>query len=331
MKKRLALITTALVLVFSLQACQKQYSDTNPPPAQKIRVLLDWFPNTNHAGLYIARDQGFYAEEGLKVEIIQPPEGGTAQLIASQQGEFGVSYQEEVTLARAQNLPIVAIAAVIQHNTSGFASPVNRNIKSPLDFQGRTYGGWGSPSETAMLKALMQKYGGDFNKIKIINIGSADFFTSVQKDIDFSWIYYGWTGVESELKGMQLNFLPLNQEGPAFDFYTPVIVTHQAMINNQPQTVERFLRATTRGYQLAISDPSRAATIMQKSLPEMNPDLIKASLLYLASRYQGDAPRWGEMKKETWDAYTAFMLANGLLERGIDSEQSFSNRFLPPK
>jgi len=130
-----------------------------------VKVLLDWYPNTNHTGLYVALDKGYYKEEGLDVEIIQPPEGGSPELIAAGQGDFGISYQEQITYARtAENpIPVKAIAAIIQHNTSGFASPVEKNIKSPRDFEGKKYGGWGSPMEEAMLKALMQKEGADFS------------------------------------------------------------------------------------------------------------------------------------------------------------------------
>lgn len=328
MKKRLVLVFIALLL-FSLVGCRSQAPSPPVSQPQKVKVLLDWVPNTNHAGLYIARDQGYYAAEGLDVEIVQPPEGGAAQLIASGQADFGVSYQEEVTMARAQNLPLLAIAAVIQHNSSGFASPQNKNIKTPLDFQGKTYGGWGSPSETAMLKALMKKYGGDMNKINIVNIGTADFFTSVQRDIDFSWIFYGWTGIEAEQKGMKLNFIPLDKEDLAFDFYTPVIITSEKIVSTDPQLVERFMKATSRGYLFTIENPDAASGIMVKAVPELNSGLVNASLRYLAPRFQADAARWGEMKKSTWDAYAAFLVENGLLAQSIESDKAFTNRFLP--
>lgn len=328
MKKKIMLVFIGLFLL-SLAGCRNQAPSTPGSQPQKIKVLLDWVPNTNHAGLYIARDQGYYAQEGLDVEIVQPPEGGAAPLIASGQADFAVSYQEEVTMARAQNLPLVAIAAVIQHNSSGFASPQGKNIKTPLDFQGKTYGGWGSPSETAMLKALMKKYGGDVNKINIVNIGTADFFTSVQRDIDFSWIFYGWTGIEAEQKGLMLNFIPLYKEDPAFDFYTPVLITSEKTAASNPQIVERFMRATSRGYLFAVDNPDAASNIMVKAVPELNASLVNASLRYLAPRFQADALRWGEMKKTTWDAYTAFLVDNGLLEQSIDSEKAFTNRFLP--
>lgn len=122
-----------------------QGASGSTPELKAIKVVLDWTPNTNHTGLYVAQQEGYYEQEGLKVEIVQPGSGGADQMVASNAVPFGISYQESVTQARTQDVPLVSIAAVIQHNTSGFAAPVDRNIHSPKDFEGKSYGGWGSP------------------------------------------------------------------------------------------------------------------------------------------------------------------------------------------
>jgi len=194
LKKILLPVTASLIaaiILFVLLSCGRVPGETYQP--REVTVILDWVPNTNHTGIYAARGKGYYSEKGLEVEIIQPTEGGSADLIAADKGEFGISYQEQVTYARTAEipLPIVAVAAIIQHNTSGFASPLDRNIQTPADFEGKKYGGWGSPIEEAMLKGLMEKYGADFSRLEIVNIGASDFFTSVERDVDFTWIYYG--------------------------------------------------------------------------------------------------------------------------------------------
>lgn len=331
--KRFYSVVLLISLLFMMSGCSTGKSGD---PAQnkqnkleKVTVLLDWFPNTNHTGLYIARDEGFYEAEGLEVEIIQPAEGGTAQLIAAGQGDFGVSYQEEVNIARSEDIPVVALAAVIQHNTSGFASPVDRNIKTPKDFEGKTYGGWGSPAETAVMKAIMEKYQGDIQKVNMLNIGDADFFTSLETGVDFSWIYWGWTGIEAELKNVDLNFIKLNQENEALDFYTPVLIASEDTIAKNPELVEKFMRATAKGYQYAINNPKEAADIMIQAVPELDADLVMASQEYLASEYQADAPRWGEMKLEVWKKYADFMYNNQLIDKNIDPQKAFTNDFLP--
>lgn len=328
MKNRTVSIIIAFLLPLIMVGCNSNHAESIDKE-QKISVILDWFPNTNHTGLYVAQDQGFFAEEGIEAEILNPGETGAAQLIGAGKGDFGISYQEEVTTARSQGIPIVAIAAIIQHNTSGFASPVDRNIKTPADFENMTYGGWGSPAETAILKALMAKNQANFDKINLVNIGSADFFTSIERNIDFSFIYYGWTGIEAELKNVDLNFIKLRDEHDSLDFYTPVIITSEKMISENPDLVKNFVKAVSKGYSLAIDNPNEAARILLAKVPELDEELVTASQIYLAEEYQSDAPRWGEMKLEVWKKYSEFMYENGLIDKNIEVEKAFTNIFLP--
>lgn len=299
------------------------------PTLQKATVLLDWFPNTNHTGLYVALKNGFYEEEGLQVDIIQPPEGTHVQLLAAGQADFAVSSQEEVTMARSQGIPIKAIAAIIQHNTSGFAAPKDKNINTPADFVGKTYGGWGSPAEEAVLRLLMDKYSADFSKLSILNIGSADFFTSVHKDVDFSWIFWGWTGIEADLKGMPVTFIRLSEVDKCLDYYTPVLIGNEKLLGQNPDLAKKFMKATTRGYLYAIENPDQAAQILLGVVPEMNSELVINSQRYLAAEYQGDAPRWGEMRATIWQGYADFLVENGLLPSCVDTTMAYSNDFLP--
>lgn len=296
-----------------------------------VTVLLDWVPNTNHTGLYVALDKGYYAAEGLNVKIIQPTEGGSPDLVAAGKGDFGISYQEQVTTVRTAKtpIPVKAIAAVIQHNTSGFASPVAKNITTPKDFEGKKYGGWGAPSEEAMIKGLMKKYGGDFSKVKMVNIGAADFFSSVQKNVDFSWIYYGWDGVAAGIKNFPINFIKLQDVDPNLDFYTPVIIASEDTIKNRPELVKKFLKATAKGYKYAIDKPEDAAGILVKNAPETDKAIAVASQKYLANEYMRGNKRWGEMKLSMWENYAKWMYNNGLLDKKLDAKEAFTNEFLP--
>jgi len=329
MKSRILICSLISLMLISLAGCAQPEKNIPRHQYTKVKVILDFVPNTNHAGLYVAQNKGFYAKQGLDVEIIQPALTGAAQLVAAGQGDFGVSYQEEVTTARSTGIPLVALAAVIQHNSSGFASPVGKNIKTPKDFEGKTYGGWGSPMETAVLKALMNQYHGDFSKISIINIGEADFFTSVEKDVDFAWIFQGWTGVEAQLRGIKLNYINLSKENEVFDYYTPVIICSEKQLSTNPELVRKFMTATSQGYQYAIAHPADTADLFIKAVPGSNPELIKASMKYLAPRYQDDAARWGEMKLEVWKRYADFMYNNQLMESNIDPTKAFTNDYLP--
>ncbi|MBO8168564.1 MAG: ABC transporter substrate-binding protein [Thermoanaerobacteraceae bacterium] len=332
MFKKLLAGFIVVVLVFTLAGCAK--NDATPEAKQelqKVRVLLDWVPNTNHTGLYVAKDKGYYEEEGLDVEIIQPSAGGSADLIAAGQGEFGISYQEQVTFARTAepSLPIKAIAAIIQHNTSGFASPVEKNITSPKDFEGKKYGGWGSPVEKAMLKALMEKEGADFSELEMVDIGATDFFAAVQNEVDFTWIYYGWDGVAAEVKDFPINFIKLQDVDPRLDFYTPVIIAKEDLLQEQPELVKKFLRATTKGYEYAIEHPEDAVVSLLKFAPEIDREIAVASQKYLAEQYQADADRWGEMKEEIWKNYAEWLYEHDLIDKKLDVKEAFTNEFLP--
>jgi ABC-type nitrate/sulfonate/bicarbonate transport system substrate-binding protein len=298
-------------------------------PLEKVRVVLDWSPNTNHTGLYVARDKGFFAEQGLQVEIIQPGEAGADQMVASGEVEFGVSYQEAVTLARTNGVPIVSIAAVIQHNTSGFASPAEKNIRTPKDFEGKRYGGWGSPVEEAVIDSIMQEDGGDVSKVEFVNVGDTDFFTAVKRDIDFFWIFYGWTGIEAELRGEELNMVYLTDYSEKLDYYTPVLATSEKLIGERPELVKAFVAGAAAGYKFAIEHPEEAAEVLIAAEPDLNAELVRASQKWLSAKYQDDAPRWGEQKLEVWKNYAEWMADHGVLEGEFDPEAAFTNEFLP--
>ncbi len=321
---------TPFLLILVVVSCQAGQPAATMTPTSAV-VMLDWFPNTNHTGLYVALDKGWYAEEGIAVEIVEPAEGSTLiQVVAAGQADFAISYQEEVSNARAQNIPIVSVAAVIQHNTSGFASPQDRGITRPKDFEGRKYGSWGSPTERAVLDVLMSCDGGDVSEVEFIDIGWADYFTVVQRDVDFAWIYYGWTGIEAELRGMPLNIVMLSDWTQCVpDYYTPVIITSEQNISEEPDLVRRFMGATAKGYEYAIENPAEAADILLKYAPESNPDLMRRSQEWLSPHYQADAARWGEQKLEIWQGYADWIADRGLLPRYIEAEEAFTNEFLP--
>jgi len=331
--KQLAIVLAVAMILGLMAGCGEKAVEEAPEEQaqlEDITVLLDWVPNTNHTGLYVALENGYYEEEGLNVEIIQPSEGGSADLVAAGQGQFGVSYQEQVTYARTAEtpLPIKAIAAIIQHNTSGFASPVDRGIETAADFEGKKYGGWGSPMEIATLKALMEKEGADYEKLEIVDIGAVDFFGAVETLVDFTWIYEGWDGVSAELKDYPINFIKLQDVDPNLDFYTPVLIAEESYLEENPETAKAFMRATRKGYEFAIENPEEAANILVQHAQEIDLELAKASQAYLAGEYQAEAPVWGVMEAQTWKNYGDWMYEQGLIESKLDVEKAFTNEFI---
>ncbi len=337
--KRLGICLLAIILLIGIVAgCQSE--KTQPKAAeevkeeiQKVTFILDWLPNTNHTGIYTALEKGYFEEEGLEVEIVQPQEGDANALVGAGKGEFGVSFQEQVTMARTSKnpIPIKAVAAIIQHNTSGYASPVDKEIRNPKDFEGKKYGSWGTDLERAFLKTLMEKDQADFEKLEIFDIASYDFFTSVTNDVDFQWIFYGWDGIAADVRDFPINFIKLQDVDPELDFYTPVIITNEKTIETNPELVKKFLRAATKGYEFAIENPEEAVEYLLKHAPETDREIAVASQKYLAGEYKNDVERWGEMKLEVWETFGNWMNDNGLLENKLDAKEAFTNEYLPEK
>lgn len=335
-KKLLTIITSCLLTASIFAGCSSANKTPQNDIAEKkeltkVKVILDWTPNTNHTGLYVAKDKGYYKEEGLDVEIVQPAEGAVGSLIAAGKGDFGISYQEDVTYARTSDtpLPIKAIAAIIQHNTSGFAAPKDKNIKTVKDFEGKTYGGWGAPSENAVLEAIMKKEGADFSKLKIVNMGEQDFFAATKGNVDFAWIYEGWAGIEAKLKNVPIDYIELRKLNSDLDYYTPILIANEDTLKNKSDLTKKFLKATTKGYEFAMEKPEESADILVKNAPEIDKNLALESQKYLKNKYKEDATRWGEMKPSVWDNYTKFLHSRNLINKDMKAEDAFTNDFLP--
>jgi len=316
-----------VLIVISLAGCTKTSPDEKTE-LKKITVTLDWTPNTNHTGLYVAKDKGFYKEAGLDVEIIQPANGTSEQLVGTGKAQFGISYQEGVTFARLSDVPVVSIAAIIQHNTSGFASLKEKGIVTPKDFEGKRYGGWGSPIEEATIKSLMESVDADFSKVEVLTTGAADFFVSSEKNADFSWIFFGWDGVAAKIKGVELNYIDLAQFDEALDYYTPVLITGEDTIKNDPELVKKFMAATQKGYTFAMESPKDAADILLANAPELDKELVYASQEWLKDKYQADAPAWGEQKREVWARYSDWLFERKLIDKELNVDKAFTNEFL---
>lgn len=297
---------------------------------ENVTVILDYVANTNHTGLYVALDQGYYKEAGMDVSIVEPTEGATATLIAVGKGDFGISYQEDVTIARTSDdpLPVKAVAALIQHNTSGFVTYGDKDIHSPKDFEGKTYAGWGGPGEEAVLKAVMAKDGGDFSKLDMV-ISDGSGFEALKDKVDVMWFFEGWDNIKCRLNDFPINYMELRQLDKRLDYYTPVIIASEDTLKNKPEMTKKFLEATAKGYWYAIEHPKESAEILHKYAPDYSLEMLTMSQEYLAGKYMEDTKRWGEMKDSVWDNYTDFLVEYGVIEEDIPADQCYTNEFLP--
>ena len=297
---------------------------------EDVTVILDYVANTNHTGMYVALDQGYYEEQGLNVNIVEPTEGATATLVAVGKGDFGISYQEDVTIALASEdpLPIRAIAALIQHNTSGFATYADKNITSVKDFEGKTYAGWGGPGESAVLNAVMTQAGADFSKLNIVTSDGTGF-AALKDQVDIMWFFEAWDNVKCELADFPINYMPVRDLDERLDYYTPVIIASEETLEQKPEMVRRFLAATEKGYLYAIENPEESAEILHKYTPDYDMELLSRSQAYLTDKYMEDSETWGTMKDSVWDNYTDFMVEYGVIDKDIPAADCYTNEFLP--
>ena len=327
MKKNISLAIAfvySVCFLLSLSGCApKSGSDI-------VRFALDWTPNTNHTGLYVAQEKGYFAQEGLNVEILQPPENGAVALLASGGADFAVDFQESLgpAIAREDPLPVLAVAAIISHNTSGVLSLKESDIQTPRDLMGKRFATWSAPLVDAIIRQIVEADGGRFEEVDMIPNWATDAISALQTDIDAIWVYYAWDGIAAELHGVETNFMDFSELNTVFDFYTPVILTNTDYAAAQPEEVKAFLRALSRGYAYASENPKEAAAILCGRAPELDPELVSRSQDYLATRYQDDAPRWGEIDAARWDAFYGWMYQEGLLDIDIRG-MGFSNEYLP--
>jgi ABC-type nitrate/sulfonate/bicarbonate transport system substrate-binding protein len=331
--KEKGLILTLLLIPLLLTACTEEGRTETPEEMEKVKVtlMLDWVPNTNHTGIFVAQDKGYFQENDLEVEVIQPGEVYAEQAVSSGAADFGVSFQEQVTLARADNVPIVSIAAIIQHNTSGFASRAELGVETPSDWEGLRYGSYGSPFEEPTLRVLMECDGGQFDQLEIVNTGFADPLALLDEEqIDLAWIFYAWQGVQAKLEGIDLEIVMMKDWFSCIpDYYTPVFIASEQTIQERPEVVGAFLNAISKGYTYAIDHPDEAATILLKAVPESDEVLVRNSQAWLSPRYQADASRWGMQRLSVWDGYSSWMAEYGIIPEPIDAESAFTNDFLP--
>ena len=297
-----------------------------------VTLMLDWTPNTNHAGIYIAKANGWYEDEGISLKIVEPAQGGVEQIVAADKAEFGISIQEAVIPARAADIPIVSIGAIIQHNLSSLMSLQSEGITRPRDLEGKTYGGFGGALETALIEQLVRCDGGDPGKVKFVEVGNIDYLVGMEQgQFDFVWIFEGWDGVrarEVEKKPIStlqfkdyLNCIP--------DWYTPVIITSEKVARDKPDVVRKFMAATAKGYEVANKDGAASAKALLDAAPESDETLVNAAAAFHVGKYVDAGRKWGTQDEAIWASFTAFLKSAGLIDKDIDVKAAYTNEFLP--
>lgn len=333
--KKFVSILISILMVFGLVSCQGNdgKNDQTKSENKKITIVLDWTPNTNHTGLYVAKDKGFFEEEGLDVEITQPPEGSTTQLIGNGGGEFGISFQDFLAKNYVSNspLPVTAVMAILQHNTSGIISLKEDNITRPKDLTGKRYSTWNDPIELEMLKYIVNKDGGDYESVTLVPYAEnviAQLKDDSKNGSDCAWVYYAWDGVAFKVNGFDTNFIKFTDYADELDCYTPVIIANDDYLANNSEEAKKVLSAIKKGYEYAIDHEEEACQILLDNAPELDENLVRESQHYINTQYIADAEKFGVINSERWNKFYDWLYDSGVIDKKIEKDMGFTNEYL---
>jgi ABC-type nitrate/sulfonate/bicarbonate transport system substrate-binding protein len=254
---------------------------TEPPSAAApttVRLALDWTPNTNHTGFYVADGNGWYEEAGIDLEVL--PYGGTAPeaIIAAHQAECGISFQDALTFAAAAGAPVRSVMAILQHTAQEIAVLESSSITRPRELDGKVYAGFGYPNEVPTLKSVIQEDGGT-GEFDVVTLDTAAYEALYQERADFVITFSAWEGIEAEQRGIPLRAFQFTDYGFP-DFYQVVLACDADWLASDPEAAAAFVDATVRGFELAAADPDEAARILVEQNPgvfDANTDLPLAS------------------------------------------------------
>ena len=306
-----------------------------------VTLALDWTPNTNHTGIYVAQAQGYYKQQGIDLKLTPySSQVAPEQLVTTNQADFAISFPEAITTLRAQGQPLVSVAAVIQSNTSALISLKSSGLDTVASLAGKRYAGFGAPYEQPVIEQALTCGGASNPSFQNITTSLDPVEALKSKQFDFAWVYQGWEVIQAQREGLQLNVFPL-KDYCLPDYSSPVIVTSQRMIEQHPDIIKRFLAATSEGYTYAIQHPKAAADMLIQGAPKGTFDdtgLVYASQNYLSPLYAAGAKCWGQQTLDKWTNYPRFMYnhhaildANGNpITTPPDYAAAFTNTFLPP-
>ena len=305
--------------------------------AQTVRLALDWVPNTNHTGIYVALANGWYEEAGVELQIL--PYGGVSPeaLVANGRAEVGVSSTESVRGAAAAGEPVVSVAAMLSTNTAALAVLEGSGVTRPRELDGKVYAAFGAPWEDPAVAAVIGRDGGrgEFRSA-VLNVAGFDALLAGRAD--FVWIFRGWQGVQAELEGTPLRMFNFSDYGVP-DYYTPVLIASPDAIETNAAALRAFLAATARGYLYAAENPAEAAELLLESAPAgsfPNPELVRRSQAVVSGFYIAEGKSWGEQRAEYWQGFPSLLLeadifgeASGVVGAAIEGGSLFTNELLP--
>jgi putative hydroxymethylpyrimidine transport system substrate-binding protein len=329
---RIALALTAL-LIFA--GCgEKAEPSATGGKTEKLRVMLDWYPNADHAGLYAAQASGEYERAGLDVEFVPPPDAAAPlKLVEAGRVDLAISYEPDVMLARDQGADVVAVGALVQKPLTSLMSLGDKAITDPKQLQGKTVGTAGIPYQSAYLKTILDKAGVNPDSVKEVNVGFKLTQAMLSKKVDATiGAFWNVEGVQLDQAGRNPHVLRMEDVGvPTYDELV-LTAARKSLNETGGSKVRRFLQATARGYELVKADPSKGVEALLAANRDLDRKLTELSVrATVPVFFPEDSERpFGWQEPVQWAAYERWMRANGLLKPPEQGERApMTNEFLP--
>ncbi|TCK24840.1 ABC transporter substrate-binding protein [Pseudonocardia endophytica] len=342
MSRTRSLVITALLAVVAvvLAGCSSAQDGGGSGDPRTIRVALDWTPNTNHTGLYVAQQLGWFRDAGLDVEILPYNQTSPDTLVANGAADFGISFQDSFTYSKATGADITSVMAILQHWATEIAVRAdNSAIRTPRDLDSKTYAGFGEPGEQAKMAAVIKDAGGrgDFQTVQL---GTSAYEALYAGQADFTEPFVAWEGIEAQLRGEPLRTFRYTDYGFP-DAYNVLLIGNSTWLRDNPDEAKAFVQAAQRGYQLAADDPAQGARLLSDANPGAftDPRLVQQSSAMLAQRYLKDERgRVGTQTLQRWAGYSGFAYDSGSVvgpdgkpvTRKPDFSTWFTNDYLSP-
>ncbi len=327
----IALAFALLTLSLGLSACGEKSEDVKGE-AQQLTLTLDFYPNPDHAGIYMAQKLGYFKEAGLDVEIQTPSDpSAPLKLLATGQSDLAISYEPEVILAREQGLGVKAVAALVNRPLTSLIWLKKSGIDSVAGLRGKTVATAGIPYQDAYLKTILARAKLQPSDVSAVNVGFG-LLPALLSDKAQAMLggFSNVEGVDLRLRGKDPVVTPVDELGvPSYDEL--VLAANEKQLAEDPQAIRLFIAALARGTEAAAKDPEATAKALEEANPDLDPKLTRAELaatLPLLSPPRGKHP-YGFMDPGLWTEFSGWMRDNELIEGLPPSSELLSNAYLP--
>ena len=302
---------------------------THAQSGEAVSIALDWFPNANHGGLFLAEANGSFSDAGLDIALVTPADPTTVlQTVAAGRDTFGISYQPDVLLARAADVPVAAVAALVPRPLLGVMSLKEAGISHPADLAGRKVGYTGIPSQEAFLRTMLEADGITMDDIELINVefNLLPALISGQAEATMGAFWTHET-IVAEREGYPVDMMRVDDWGvPSYNEL--VLVTSEETLETWADMVETVLRIVRDGYLAAAADQEAALGSLLAAYPEADIDVEREGMALLADLWTQESPGFGVLVRQQWSEFATWMTANGLLTREVDASQAIAGPFV---